>query len=86
MNRIRSDELIKFGKLENLARSILGFGGPDASKTIYLCFFVNKWVIKALILPEKVETPRSSSFLVHDPLLEKYKIRFQGDQKIGFSG
>ena len=44
------------------------------------------WV---LIHPEKVEPPCSSSFLLHDPLLENgeiKKIRFQGDQKICFSG
>ena len=49
-------------------------------------FFINIWV---LIHPEKVEPPCSSSFLLHDPLLEKgeiKKIRFQGDQKICFSG
>ena len=51
-------------------------------------FFIN---ILVLIHPEKLEPPYSSNFLLHDPLslLEKgeiKKIRFRGDQKIGFSG
>ena len=77
------DELRKLAKL---AKYFLIMGAQMPPGPFIYVFLINIWV---LIHPEKVGPPCSSSFLLHDPLLEKgeiKKIRFHGDQKIGFSG
>ena len=72
------DELRKLAKL---AKDFLIMGAQMPPGPFIYVFFINIW---GLIHPEKVEPPCSSSFLLHDPLLEKGENSISGRPKDRF--